>query len=118
MNSDETFEDDDPVLALCPLHQQVGQGWDGDVGLVRATEQVLQVLAFGSDQLLGCGLKVDDKVIAIVSESTEVTDLAHGLGQALACQGVSSRQDAVVQGLSSGCHGVQIQFFTSWMSVM
>ncbi len=40
VNGDEALEDDDPVWVLRALQQQVGQGGDGHVGLLRAAEQV------------------------------------------------------------------------------
>ncbi len=40
VNGDEALEDHYPIGALRPLQEQVGQGGDGHVGLLRAAEEI------------------------------------------------------------------------------
>lgn len=42
MQSDQSLEDHDPVLILRPLDQQISQGRDRNVGLLRAVKKILK----------------------------------------------------------------------------
>ena len=43
VGSDEGLEHDHPVRVLCPLNQEVGQGRDGHIRLVRAVQQIYKL---------------------------------------------------------------------------